>query len=183
MKGTIFRSYSGQREIMWLRSSSISLDEYGPKIRKISRCRFSVSNETIPVTRQEFFLTKITPVQSITDTALMVFWLMLLSWIFIPSYTAIYFFVKTFVFSNVYISDNTIFECLYLCFGWEREEGESRPMCTFTLTLSLFIFLAVFLSYGALFYLPKFNITFIQNKCVYHKWKISFCHHEISFFH
>ena len=50
----------------------------------------------------------------------MVFWLMLLSWFFISSYTTIYFFVKKFIFSNVCISVNTIFESFYMFFGWER---------------------------------------------------------------
>ena len=31
-----------------------------------------------------------------------------------------YFFVKKFIFPNVYISVNKIFECFYLFFGWER---------------------------------------------------------------
>ena len=44
---------------------------------------------------------------------------MLLSWIFIPSCTT-FFFIKKFIFSNVYISVNTIFECLYMFFGWKR---------------------------------------------------------------
>ena len=79
-----------------MRSSSISLDGYGSKIRKVSRCRPAVSNETILGTRQEIFFTKVTFVQSITYTVFMVFWLMLVSWISISSYTAIYFFVKTF---------------------------------------------------------------------------------------
>ena len=48
------------------------------------------------------------------------FWLMLLSWMFILSYTTIYFFVKNFTFSNVYISVNTMFQCFYMFFGWER---------------------------------------------------------------
>ena len=39
---------------------------------------------------------------------------------FISSYTTIYFFVKKFIFSNVYISVNTTFECLYMFFGWGR---------------------------------------------------------------
>ena len=76
--------------------------------------------ETILATRQEFFFTKVAPVQSITDIILFDFWLMLLSWMFISSYTAIYFFVKKFIFSNAYISVNTIVECLYMSFGWER---------------------------------------------------------------
>ena len=87
---------------------------------KLSRCRTAASNDTILATRQEFFFTKVAPVQSITDIILFDFWLMLLSWMFISSYTAIYFFVKKFIFSNAYISVNTIVECLYMSFGWER---------------------------------------------------------------
>ena len=43
----------------------ISLDEYGSKKRKVSTCRPTVSNETILATKQEFFFTKVAPVQSI----------------------------------------------------------------------------------------------------------------------
>ena len=39
----------------------ISLDGYGSKIQKVSRCRPTVSNETILATKQEFFLTKVAP--------------------------------------------------------------------------------------------------------------------------
>ena len=116
----------------------IFLDGYGSKIRKISRCRPTVSNETILATKQEFFFTKVAPVQSITDIVLLGFWLILLPWMFISSYTTIYFFVKN-CFWNVYISVNKIFECSYLVFGWqtghplstyatERME-ESHPKC------------------------------------------------------
>ena len=90
---------------------------------------------------------------------------MLLSWMFISSYTTIYFFfVKKFIFSNVYISVNTVFECLYMFFAWEKainqvctqlvEDGEvtqnacscvqgkgvSLLMCRYGLPLSPFIF-------------------------------------------
>ena len=54
-----------------MRSSSISLDGYGPKIRIVSRCRPAVSNETVLATKQEFILTKVVPVQSITDIVLL----------------------------------------------------------------------------------------------------------------
>ena len=164
---------------MWLRSSSISLDGYGSKIQKVSWCRIAVSKETIIATRQEFFFTKVTLVQSITDIVLLVFWLMLLSWIFISSYTTTHFFVKKFIFLNVYISVNTVFECLYMFFDRERDhqfstyatvggwgaaviqnaysciqgKGVSRLMCTYALKLSLFMFLAASLSYSVLFYL------------------------------
>ena len=79
---------------------------------------FTVSNETILATKQEFFFTKVAPVQSITDIVLLGFSLILLPGMFISYYTIIYFFVNNF-FSNVYISVNTIFECSYLSFGWE----------------------------------------------------------------
>ena len=87
----------------------ISLDGYGSKIRKVSECRLAVSNKTILTTKQEFFFTKVAPVQSITDIVLWSFWLILLPWVFISSYASIFFFVKNF-FSNIYISPNTIFE-------------------------------------------------------------------------
>ena len=94
----------------------ISLDGYDSKIRKVSRCIHTVSNEIILATKQEFFFTKVAPVQSINDIVLLGFWLILLPVMFHSSYTTIYFFVKIF-FSNVYISVNTILECscLYFC--------------------------------------------------------------------
>ena len=65
-------------------------------------------------------------------------------------------------------------------------EGVSR-MCTHALALSLFMFLEAFYSYGVLFYLWKFNFTFIQIKCACQKRlffsnEINVCHHEINFF-
>ena len=84
----------------------------------MSRGRPTVSNETIQATKQEFFCTKVAPIQSITDIVLLGFWLILFSWMFISSCTTIYFFVNIF-FSNVYISVNTIFECSYLFYVWE----------------------------------------------------------------
>ena len=101
-----------------LRSNWISLNRYGSKIRKVSRCKPAVSNKTTVATRPEF--TKVASVQSIAYTVLLNFWLMLLSWMFISSYTTIYFFIKKFIFSNVYISRNAIFECLNMFLGWER---------------------------------------------------------------
>ena len=57
-------------------------------------------------------------------------------------------------------------------------------MCTYTLTLSLFMFL----SHGILFYLQKFSLTFIQKECVSQKWlflfyEINCCCNEMSFFY
>ena len=66
---------------------------------------------------QEFFFTKIAPVESITDVVLLDFFLMLLSGMFISSYTTNLLFRKEIVFLNVYISMNTVFECLYMFFG------------------------------------------------------------------
>ena len=105
-------------------------------MREVRRCRPAISNETFLGTRQEFFLTKVAPVQSVTDIVLLNFWLMLLSWMSISSYTTIYFFEKKFNFLNVYISVNTIFECRYMFFGWERSHqlstyapGGKDPKC------------------------------------------------------
>ena len=51
---------------------------------------------------------------------------MLLSWMFTSSYTIIYFFVKKFIFLNVYISVNAMFGCLYMFFGWKRDHQLSK---------------------------------------------------------
>ena len=50
------------------------------------------------------------------------------------------------------------------------------------------MFLAAFLSYSVLFYLNKFNLTFIKKSCVRQKRlffsnEINFCRHEIRFFY
>ena len=105
---------------MWLTPRSISLDVYGSKIWKASRCRHAASNVTNLATRQEFYLTKATTVQSINGIILLDFSLILLSWMFISCYTTIYFFIKEFIFFNVYVPVNTIFECLDISFGWDR---------------------------------------------------------------
>ena len=67
--------------------------------------------------------------------------------------------------------------------GAYRGRGVSHLMCTYALTLSLFIFL----SYGVLFYLQKFNHTFIQKGYVCQKQlffsnEINFCCNDISLF-
>ena len=82
---------------------------------------FSIINETILETRQEFFFTKVALAQSTTDIVLLDCWLILLFWLFISSYITIYFFVNKFICSNVYISLNAKFECLYMLFGWESD--------------------------------------------------------------
>ena len=94
----------------------ISLNQYGFKIRKVSRWRPKVSNETILETKQEFFFTIVAPVQSITDIVLLDFWLLLFPWMFISSYITIYFFVKNFLFQCLYFSEYNIL----ICFLFEK---------------------------------------------------------------
>ena len=113
-------SSSSYALVTWLRPRPISLDVYGYKIRKASRCRPVASNETNLATRQEFYLTKVATAQSINGIILLDFSLILLSWMFISSYNTIDFFVKKFIFSNVYVPVNTMFECLDMLFGCER---------------------------------------------------------------
>ena len=117
---TFLISPSSYALVTSLRPRSISLDVYGSKIRKASRCRIVASNVTNLATRQEFYLTKVAAVQSINGIILLDFSLILLSWMFVSCYTTIYFFVKKFIFSNVYVPVNTIFECLDMFFGWDR---------------------------------------------------------------
>ena len=119
---------------MWLRPSSILLDGCGSKIQKVNRCRPAVSNKNILVSRQEFFFTKADPVQSITNIILLDlnicifwiciigYWLMLLSWMFISSYTTIYFFVKKIFLKCLHFSEYNIRMSLYLY--WLRK-GQS----------------------------------------------------------
>ena len=126
---------------------------------------------------------------------------------FISSYTVIYFFVNNFFSECLYFS--VIFKCSYLSFGWEigyplsmyvtRRIKGAHPKCVqlrtggekaftphayeCTYTISLHV-----LSYGVLFYLQKFNLTFIRKKCVCQKWlffsnDITFCCNKTSFFY
>ena len=50
-----------------------NVTESGSKIWRVSRCRSTVSNKTIPATKQGFSLTKVSRVQSITDIILLGF--------------------------------------------------------------------------------------------------------------
>ena len=64
-----------------------------------------------------------------------------------------------------------------------RGREVSRFMCTYALTLSVFMFQF----YGVLFYLQKFNIASIQRGYICQEWlffsnEINFCCNEISFF-
>ena len=103
-----------------LRSSSIFLKIFGSKIWKVSRCRPAVSNETILAVRQELLFTKNTSRAKHNWHCIIGFLInaALLNVFFNLLYH--YFFVKKFIFLNVCISVNTIFECLYM-FLWLRK--------------------------------------------------------------
>ena len=75
---------------------------------------FTLSNETILATKQEFFFTKVAPVQSITDIVLLGFSLILLPGMFILYYTIIYFFVNNFFFESLYFSEYDIRMFLFI---------------------------------------------------------------------
>ena len=102
----------------------MSLNGYGSKIWKVSRCRPTVSNKTILPTKQEFFFTKAASVQSITDILLLDFWLILLPWIFISSYTTICFFVKNFFFECLYFTEYDIL--MFLFVFWLRNSPSTH---------------------------------------------------------
>ena len=57
----------------WARRLKVQYLWKSLNMRKVSRCRPSVSNETILATGQEFFYTKVAPTESITDIALLDF--------------------------------------------------------------------------------------------------------------
>ena len=46
---------------------------------------------------------------------------MLLPWMVISSYATIYFYIKKFIFSDVYILVNTMFERLYMFLEWKSD--------------------------------------------------------------
>ena len=85
------------------------------KIRKASRYRLTLSNETILATTQEFSVIKVTLVQSIANIVSLSFWL--LNVYFILHYHL--FFCKNIL--NDYISVNTVFEWYYMFFDWKRD--------------------------------------------------------------
>ena len=94
---------------------NIQVKSKNSEFKNIEFHDFTVSNEAILATKQEFFFTKVAAVQSIIDIELLGFSLILLLVMFISYYTINYFFRKE-VFSNVYSLGNTIFECSYLSF-------------------------------------------------------------------
>ena len=78
------------------------LDVCSSKMRRVIRCIPAMSNENILATRQEFFVPKAAPIQSITNLLVLDFWLMLL---------------HLFIFLNVFYFSEC--ECLDLFFGWK----------------------------------------------------------------
>ena len=102
------------------------MDGYGSKIRKVNRCRPVVSIETILATRQEFFFTKVAPVQSITDIVLFLISAALLN---------IYFFLH---YHLVFRKEIYFFKCLYFseydirmswCVFWSRKGPSTKYVC------------------------------------------------------
>ena len=92
----------------------------GSKIRKVSRCRPAVSNETILATRQEILFTKAIPVKSITDIVLLVFLIntALRNFYFIIHYYLL-FRKEIYFFDCLYFSEYNI--RMSLCVLWLRK--------------------------------------------------------------
>ena len=143
------------------RSSAIYLDGYGSRIRKVSRCRPTVSNETILATKQEFFLYKSRP--RINHN-----WHCTFRFLINNAPLNVYFILHYHLFFRkecLYFGEYDIRKFLFVFWLRNRpsmEGGSSKMctvvysgtvvslvMCTYTLTLSLF----KFLSCGVLFYL------------------------------
>ena len=103
---------------------------YGSKIRKVSTCIPTVPNKTILATKQEFFFTNVAPVQSVTDIALLGFWLLLLPWMFISS---IYFFIK-FFFEYLYFSEYELRsrQSIRYLRNWGNEGGHPKCVQVYT---------------------------------------------------
>ena len=142
----------------------ISLDGYSSKIRKVKKFRSTVSNKTILGTKEEFFFAKVAPVKKHKWHFTLRFWLILLPWMLILSYINIYFLVNIVFFECLYFSEYDIRMFLFafwlrnrpfitylrnrgnggmsskMCTGMYNGREVSRLICTYTLTLSLFIF-------------------------------------------
>ena len=78
------------------------------------------------LTKQQFFFTKVAPVQSIIDIVLLCFSLILLPGMFVSYYIIIYFFVKNFFFECLYFSEYDI--RMFLFVFWLR----NRPSIKYT---------------------------------------------------
>ena len=153
-EATSLFSPSSFAPVTWLRSKSMSLEEYSYKIRNVSRYRVFLHKSSSRTKHNWHY-----NVELLINAAV-------LNVYFILYYHL--FFLKEFAFSDVYISVNMVFECLYIFFGWERGsklstyatgrwmgliwnacrcvqgEGLTRLMCTYALTLLLLMFLAAF---------------------------------------
>ena len=88
----------------------ISLDGYGSKIRKVSRCRPTVSNETILATKQVSFFTKVAPAQNITDIVLLGF--------VVNTYFILYYHPTPYIFFRMFKYD--IYSNILICFLVEK---------------------------------------------------------------
>ena len=88
-----------------------TLDEYSFKMRKVSKCRPAVSNETILATSQEFIFTKYS--RTMHNWHFTIGFLInatLLPCFFHPMLPFIHFFVNQFIFLDPYISVNEVLE-------------------------------------------------------------------------
>ena len=113
---------------MWLRSSSIPLDEHGSKIRKVIRCRPTVSNEIILATRQEFFYTRVLSSRKKYNWHCVIAFLInaaLLNVYFTLQYH-LFFRKETYFFECYYFSEYDIRMSLYTFFGWKRDYQFSK---------------------------------------------------------
>ena len=95
----------------------ICLDGYGSKIRKVSRCRPTVSNEIILATKHEFFFAKVVPVQNINAIAFLIYTVPLNIYF---TDTTIYFFLKNFFSEWLYFSEYDIW--MFLFVFWLRNK-------------------------------------------------------------
>ena len=73
-----------------------------------------------PTTKEELFFTKVAPAQSITEIALLGFWLIMLPGMFISSYTVTYFFVNNFFSECLYFGEYVI--RMFLLVFWLRNK-------------------------------------------------------------
>ena len=96
---------------------NIRVKRKNSEFKNIELHDFTVPNKTIVATKEEFFFTKVAPVKSITDIALLGFSLILLPGMFISYYTIICFFVKNFF---LYFSENDI--RMFLFVFWLRNK-------------------------------------------------------------
>ena len=114
-------------------------------------------------------------------------------------------YLNKFIFSNIYISMNTIFECPYMFFGWERGHqlstyatdggigwgsskkcktaykgrGVSHLMCTYALTLFFSCFWQHFYLLVSRFICRNLTLLLFDKRCV--RQKLLFFSNDINF--